>query len=561
MHVRRRRAARLRRGALGAGWAVLSLLAAARASTAFPLAGVAQEPTTDDPLFVTYFGGERQETVHDVAHGPDGDLYIAGETASRDLPPPGFRLRPTSGASRVDSAQPLDVDAFVARIDGATRKVRWVSYLGGALQDAALAIVVAPDGGSVIVGGTFSADLPMLKAHQARHAGRSDAFVARLTPDGRQLEHATYLGGTDSDLLVDAALDSDGTLFAVGWTRSPDFPQLGGVQPGFGDDRPCERLGESGAVRPCGDALLVAVAPDGRVLRAASFGGAREDRAMGVWPDGTGRAWIAGFTRSPDLDRRFAVTRPFDGAECELLIVGELLREPCADAFVALWEPTGSRIERVAHVGGSADDRGAALAVDAHGIVLAGSTASPDFPVVEAFQPSRGGGSCQNGRRWIDCPDGFIARLEADMQRLVFGTYLGGAEYDDVYDLATAPDGATVVVGETYAPDFRTTTGRRVHASPWASDAFLVTVDRRGRLLRSDVLGGSSFDVALAVSAHADEIAVVGETTSVDLPVLRPIQATKPGGLETDGFVAVVPPVAPNAFRIALPILSGAIGR
>jgi hypothetical protein len=57
-----------------------------------------------------------------------------------------------------------------------------------------------------------------------------DVFVSKLTPDGRDLELSTYLGGEVGDTNAGLALADDGTAYVTGTTRSPDCPVVGGVQ-------------------------------------------------------------------------------------------------------------------------------------------------------------------------------------------------------------------------------------------------------------------------------------------------------------------------------------------
>jgi hypothetical protein len=51
----------------------------------------------------------------------------------------------------------------------------------------------------------------------------SDAFIAKLAPDGRQI-WATFLGGSDQDQAIALALDAQGNVFVAGNTRSSDLP-------------------------------------------------------------------------------------------------------------------------------------------------------------------------------------------------------------------------------------------------------------------------------------------------------------------------------------------------
>jgi hypothetical protein len=51
--------------------------------------------------------------------------------------------------------------------------------------------------------------------------------VSRLSPTGSSLIYSTYLGGAESDRAYGIALDSEGSAYIVGETRSSDFPSPG----------------------------------------------------------------------------------------------------------------------------------------------------------------------------------------------------------------------------------------------------------------------------------------------------------------------------------------------
>ncbi len=97
------------------------------------------------------------------------------------------------------------------------------------------------------------------------------------------------------------------------------------------------------------------------------------------------------------------------------------------------------------------------------------------------------------------------------------------------------------VTGSTTSGDFPTTADAFLPATPDANfgqDAFLTKLNASGSaLVYSTLLGGAAEDPGLAVAIDTlGDTYLIGSTTSADLPVFAPFQATRGGGL--DAFVA-----------------------
>ena len=108
------------------------------------------------------------------------------------------------------------------------------SYLGGSGIDIAAAVEVDGGGNVYIVGSTESSDLRTNTPVQDTlngdgSAGKSDAFVAKLNPEGTSLLFATYLGGANRDAAAGVAVGSDGSVFVTGVTESDNFPKSAAV--------------------------------------------------------------------------------------------------------------------------------------------------------------------------------------------------------------------------------------------------------------------------------------------------------------------------------------------
>ena len=213
-------------------------------SANFPLAGALQgaisgtadafvsvmAPGTSTLLASTYFGGAggaAAEYATDVAIGPGESLYVSGVTDSPSFPATGGSAQAASGGQ---------LDGFVAKFgwNGTALSTTYATYLGGAGNDAAFALGVAPDGTATVTGGTQSAGFPPdAGAFDSTLGGTQDAFVVRLNPAGSSLTEGSYAGGSGIDVGLALALDAVGDAYVIGQTTSNDLvtTSLGGTTP------------------------------------------------------------------------------------------------------------------------------------------------------------------------------------------------------------------------------------------------------------------------------------------------------------------------------------------
>jgi hypothetical protein len=174
------------------------------------------------------------------------------------------------------------------------------------------------------------------------------------------------------------------------------------------------------------------------------------------------------------------------------------------------------------------------VAIDAAGnAYVTGSTDSPDFPVVNAFQASNGGGQ-----------DAFVVKLNASGTARLYSTYLGGSGGSVVlpesgYGIAVDAAGSAYVVGVTSSTNFPVANASQP-APAGGLDAFVAKLSPAGNsLLFGTYLGGTGLDVATAVALGASaQIYVSGYTSSRDFPVVQATQAQNAGGY--DAFVATL---------------------
>jgi hypothetical protein len=187
------------------------------------------------------------------------------------------------------------------------------------------------------------------------------------------------------------------------------------------------------------------------------------------------------------------------------------------------------------YLGGSNDDAGNGIAVDAPGnVYVTGSTLSTDFPTVTPMQ-----GTCSSCDTGI--ADTFVTKLDANHTALIYSTYLGGSGTDQGLSIAVDASGNACVTGLTTSTNFPTVSPIQPTLKG-GTDAFVAKLDATGSVLvYSTYLGGTSTDQGSAIAVDSSNNAyVAGSTLSTDFPTVNAFQGTC-GGCTSgyrDAFVA-----------------------
>ncbi|MBA3973289.1 MAG: hypothetical protein C0504_03600 [Candidatus Solibacter sp.] len=240
----------------------------------------------------TYYGGGGNDIARAIAIGPDGDVWIAGETSSTDLP----MVTPIQSANRGGAQSCGGGDAFVARFNPDLTGLRFATYLGGSGSDSATAIAINASGAPIIAGFTSSANFPA----QSPHSGGVDIFVTQLrtTPPG--IFMSTLIGGSGDDFARAMAIDASGASYLAGSTNSSDFPLASPYQSSLGGCLP-------GQPAPCPDAFLTQLSAGGSIIFSTFLGGDGDDQALALALSGDQKVLIGGEAQS----RNFPSFRAF----------------------------------------------------------------------------------------------------------------------------------------------------------------------------------------------------------------------------------------------------------
>jgi hypothetical protein len=376
-------------------------------------------------------------------------------------------------------------------------------FLGGSDYDWGSGIAVDASGNAYVTGWTESSNFPAVVGPDTTfNGGYYDAFVAKVNPAGTALVYAGFLGGSGDDYGYGIAVDASGNAYVTGWTGSSNFPAVVGPDTSHnGGD----------------DAFVAKVNPSGTALVYSGFlGGSIYDWGFGIAVDASGNAYVTGWTQSSNFPAVVGPDTSYNGYW---------------DAFVAKVNPAGTALVYAGFLGGSDDDKGWGIAVDASGnAYVTGYTYSSDFPAVVG--PDTG----HNGN-W----DAFVAKVNPSGTALVYSGFLGGSGSDVGRGIAVDASGNAYVTGGTASADFPAVVGPDTgHNGNW--DAFVAKVNPSGTaLVYSGFLGGSDWDEGWGIAVDASGNAyVTGDTRSWDFPAVGGPDTSYNGNF--DAFVAKVNP-------------------
>jgi len=257
------------------------------------------------------------------------------------------------------------------------------------------------------------------------------------------------------------------------------------------------------------------------------------ETGIGIAVDSAGAAYVTGTTSSAN----FLTTSLWPDTPSPSTLQDTL--KGGIDVFVTKFNAEGTGILYSTFLGGSSSDEVTGIALDPSGnVYITGKTLSSDFPVFNAIQTTRAGGS-----------DGFVAKIDASGSVLDYSTYLGGGASDIAHDIAVDLAGNAYIIGETNSTNFPTDSPNSAPLQPNRAgngssfDAFLSKINGSGTsFVYSTYLGGGIHDYGYSVSIDLlGNAYIAGKTTSFDFPILgdpAPYQNIKKGF--EDIFVAKI---------------------
>ena len=500
---------------------------------------------------VVYYGGERNALEYDFIVAPGADasrIAIEFEGASSVVADPSGELRVREGDRVVTMKAPVsyqdidgrrtsvearyEVTGNTARLRVGAHDGRWplvvdpiinfATYLGGSGAEHVTCLARDTLGNFYIAGSTTSPNLPIKDAvtGQTTLRGGRDAFVTKLNPAASQVVYTSYLGGTADEYLIDSyagfvtgamktcAVDAQGRMHVATTTVSSDFPVTAGAF--------------RGSMSGPGDATLTRLSPSGSALEYSTFiGGSDTEYWSSIALNGAGEVWMTGHTHSNDFPTvsPTQANRAGPGAE--------------ADVFVSRFNSTGTALTFSTYLGGSGNEYPFDIAVDAaNNAYIVGGTGSLNFPVLNALQPTYGGGAGAFAEG-----DAWLTKFSGATNTIAFSTFLGGDDQELGQAVTLGSDGSIYVAGTTRSSNFP---GAPRPAGPFDWDGWVAKLNAAGtarlfsaRFGEADTDGVYDIAVNAAGNLFVAGVGTLGATTVNGCG--RPGDRGIIGMLKTDG--------------------------
>jgi hypothetical protein len=328
-------------------------------------------PDGQQVLFATYFGGSDNDIFRDIDVTSTGEVYGVGNqgatyNGSYTQYVQGKFLNGRSGGT----------DMYIVKISSDGSELLWARHIAGSDSDGyGPAVRVDNNDYPHVYMGTRSDNMPIKNAYQSSRAGEIDSFIAKVEKDGSGLIYGTYLGGSEEEggETHNLAVDDSGQAIISQGTLSPDYP----VIPGAFQDQYAGAF--SGGWRVEGDLAVSKLSADGSQLLYSTFvGGDSSDAGEGVSIDSLGNVYATGYTNSSNF--------PTTSNAFQQITNGGL------EAFAVVLNSDFSDLKYSTLMGTPDNDAFRTSVIDSNNnLIVAGSTPSNSWPLVNAYQSTPGG--------------------------------------------------------------------------------------------------------------------------------------------------------------------------
>lgn len=335
----------------------------------------------------------------------------------------------------------------------------------------------------------------------------------------QKIEFSGYLassGGVHTS--TPSVVDKRGNIFVAGGTREGLKVTNDAMQKSYKGHTDKDVTG--------GDAFLMKLSPKGEIIYSTYIGGSKsENYCLKLALDGFGNVYVGFTTDSPDL--------PVSNNAYQKSIKGD------NDHYIIKFSNDCKYIAST-YLGGSGSDHWTTLAVNNNTLYLFGKSRSNDFPTTQKVIQKTYDNSAppDTSQPWLS-GDITITSLSLTLDKILYSTYLGGKSLDYVRSYSTDLDGKIILVGGTYSDNFPTTKNAYQKSMVGKQDGFFTIINKNlSKIEYSTFFGGDSTDQVNSVFVEdADNIILIGETKSPNIPITFDAVNGKYLGGNADGFI------------------------
>jgi gliding motility-associated-like protein len=293
--------------------------------------------------------------------------------------------------------------------------------------------------------------------------GRTDVVITKYDASGKFLKYSTYLGGASGTEIVSSLIvNSQNELLLYGATGSSDFPVTSAAYDKSFNGGTLLHFITNGSYFDKGtDIYISKFNVTGTALLASTYLGGTLNDGVNINNDSI----RIPFSNPPEYDY------PADSLQYNY-----------------------------------GDQYRGEINLDKYGdVYLVSSTRSGDFPIVNGFDKNMGGKQ-----------DAIVCKLNGDLSKLIWSTYLGGSDNDAGNALALDDSANVYVTGGTRSNNFPTTAGvlQTVYSSGKA-DGYITKIKKDGTsILSSTYWGTPAYDQCYFIQLDKDnDVYIVGQTT------------------------------------------------
>ncbi|MBL7892494.1 MAG: SBBP repeat-containing protein [Bacteroidia bacterium] len=312
-----------------------------------------------------------------------------------------------------------------------------------------------------------------------------------------QLVWGTFYGSTGDDVVNGIDHDSNGNIFAAGFSYSGVFPTMNAgtyFQAVFGN---------------MVDAVILKFNNSGVRLWATYYGGNSLEGANDIAVDGNNNLFVTGYTNSLGFPLLNSGTY-FQGNNIFM------------NVFVLKFANSGNRLwaTRYGNTTSFSNESGNSIAIDNLNNVFVTGTAGANFPLQNPggttyFQFANAGGN-----------DAFILKFDNIGNRL-WATYYGGGGVDNGLSIDVDGSNNIFVCGSTQSVNFPVFNAGGLTffqgANGGGTDIFILKFDNSGSQLWATYYGGTLNESGVGIICNGNtDVCIGGTTTSANFPILNP---------------------------------------